>query len=246
MQTKKEAYITLTLSEIEKLGTTRSGAAMATYMAVKTFIWRSKRTAYPTRRSIAKRMGNAYSLRAITEAVKVLVQSKLIERIHDPVSNIWFFKLVKANPPKTPITRKKQRYSRRVSDPIETKLSNTNTKKNISRVEATNAWVEETYKTRDLILWWEQQQQNKTPITRQLAKNWPKHKLPTTKPGWLKTSDITSYLASNGVKDIAGSWLFRWWENTFGVKMQNSNLEKGSDILSVLGGEHGTSEVVET
>ena len=68
---------------------------MSVYMAIKSFMFGRKISAYPTRKTLLKRIGNDFSLRAITTAISKLVEVGLIERMYNDESNLWWFKLIR-------------------------------------------------------------------------------------------------------------------------------------------------------
>jgi len=108
MKTRKP-FITLTHDEIQTLSSTRSAVAMSVYMAIKSFMFGRKISAYPTRKTLLKRIGNDFSLRAITTAISKLVEVGLIERMYNDESNLWWFKLIrKDNSPTQTNTGKNQ------------------------------------------------------------------------------------------------------------------------------------------
>ena len=107
MKTRKP-FITLSHDEIETLSSTRSAVAMSVYMAIKSFMFGRKVSAYPTRKTLLKRIGNDFSLRAITTAISKLVKVGLIERMYNDESNLWWFKLVRKDSSKGSYKDKKQ------------------------------------------------------------------------------------------------------------------------------------------
>ena len=104
--TTKQPFIMLTHEEIRVLSSTRSAAVFATYTAIKTFIYRGKGKCYPTRRTIAKRMGNAFTLRSITNAIHILCEIGLLTRCYHKQTNGWSFKIKE---PQTTVPPKKVR-----------------------------------------------------------------------------------------------------------------------------------------
>ena len=131
-------YAILTANEIKILSSLRSGACWSVYTAIKTFAFGTKTVAWPTKRTLQNRIGNAYSLSTIKHSIALLIDAGLIERIYDEGKNLWsFFLKFKAewfgkeedngetpqDNPKTPIKiRKENKTHKSVFRKIKTKL----------------------------------------------------------------------------------------------------------------------------
>lgn len=197
-------FITLTHSEIATLSKTRSACAMATYLAIKSYTYKGKPTSYPTRKSLAKRMGNAFNLRSITTAIKELASVGLINRIYDAVTNIWRFRILTESP-----VRRKQLKGGRAQPPHQKKhqikqKNNNNTKE--TRLEE---WVKHVFDTKEQMRFWKTSKWAKMQVLKGVTP--PTFTLPTKRPKWLTTSDIRGFLNKHNNGVYEGTWLWQFW-----------------------------------
>ena len=177
---------------------------MATYLAIKSYTYKGKQTSYPTRKSLNKRMGNAFNLRSITEAIKQLGETGLIKRLYDAVTNIWFFK-VKTE---SPVRSKQQRGGRR-QPPHQKKHQNKHTENRITKEERTEQWVKDVYDTKERIAFWETSEWAKKQLLKGMRK--PTFILPTKRPKWLSTNDIRAFLKKHHKGINEDTWLWKFW-----------------------------------
>ena len=197
-------FITLTHSEIETLAKTKSACAMATYLAIKSYTYRGKATSYPTRRSLSKRMGNAFNLRSITEAIKQLSAVGLINRIYDAVTNIWFFKVLSENP----VRRKKPTGGRR-QPPYQKKPQITDKNNSYSKEERTGHWIKEVLDVKSQMKFWKTSKWAKIQVLKGVTP--PTFTLPTKRPNWLTTEDVKGFIEKHNGGVYQNTWMWEFW-----------------------------------
>lgn len=197
-------FITLTHVEIETLAKTKSACAMATYLAIKSYTYRGKATSYPTRKSLSKRMGNAFNLRSITEAIKQLAAVGLINRIYDAVTNIWFFKVLT----KSPVRRKKP--TGRERQPAHQKKHQITSKNNTySKEERTGRWIKEVLDIKSQMKFWKTSKWAKIQVLKGVTP--PSLTLPKKHPEWLTTDDVKAFIEKHNDGIYEGTWLWEFW-----------------------------------
>lgn len=203
-------FIQLTHAEIETLAKTKSACAMATYLAIKSYTYRGKATSYPTRRSLAKRMGNAFNLRSITEAIKQLSAVGLINRIYDAVTNIWFFKVLS----ESPVRRKKPTGGRRQppyqKKPQITGKNNSYSKeRTVSKEERTGKWIKDVLDVKSQMKFWKTSKWAKIQVLKGVTP--PTFTLPVKRPEWLTTEDVKGFIEKHNEGVYQDTWLWEFW-----------------------------------
>lgn len=233
--TRQEAFIQLTHREIQVLSKTQNGGAMATYMAIKSFVWHNKSSAYPTRKTLRKRMGDAYSLRSITEAIKTLVAVKLLERIYDERTAVWFFRIIKKVCTKKTQGRKNSKGSRKLAGASKIPGSpskeeyHSEEKKKILQKERIHEWCQSVQKTKDQMDFWKSSKFAMELITKGMTP--PTLSLPNKQPSWLSMRDLEDYLKELDYKKPASTWIWKWFSKKF-YSENHIDIESQPDGLS--------------
>lgn len=208
-------FITLTHFEIETLAKTKSACAMATYLAIKSFTFKGKATSYPTRKSLAKRMGNAFNLRSITAAIKELADVGLINRIYDAVTNIWFFKVLT----ESPIRRKKPTGRKAKPAPSLKKHQSYKKNNNYSKEERTGKWIKDVLDVKSQMKFWRTSKWAKIQVLKGVTP--PSFTLPTKRPEWLTTDDVKAFIKKHNDGIYESTWLWEFWNKLSGDKNES-------------------------
>jgi hypothetical protein len=145
-------------------------------------------------------MGNAFSLRAITDAVKQLTEVGLLKRVYDSVSNIWFFKILKKTVGK--VTPKS-----RTTVPPKKEDSNKshNKKENNNKEMAIIAWINEVIDTQKEIEFWKKSEWAQNQINKGV--NPPIMSLPNEYPAWICDRTLDTILNDNQASPETNKWL---------------------------------------
>lgn len=187
---------------------------MATYLAIKSFTFRGKATSYPTRKSLAKRMGNAFNLRSITTAIKELAAVGLINRIYDAVTNIWFFKVLTENP-----VRRKKPTGSKARPPHQNKHQIITKNNNYTKEERTSRWVKDVLDVKSQMKFWKTSKWAKIQVLKGVTP--PSFTLPKKRPEWLTTNDVKAFIQKHNNGIYEGTWLWEFWNTLSGDKNES-------------------------
>lgn len=213
MTINPNAYIILTIEEIQRLTATKNGAAMSVYLGIKSFCFRGKRNCYPTRRAIAQRLGGSYGVRTITTAIRKLVEVGLIERVWDAMTNIWKCKLA-LEVPKT--GRRKRSGGGKVQPTGRSTSKKINKKLNIEE-DAVNQVIEEIYQAKNTNEW--------RSANAEAAKTLGvKERNIPRPPRWMTREALENWLRMRIGEEgaIDDTWLMRWFEGRHIQKIKAS------------------------